>query len=74
MNRRGALLGILAAALFGASTPIAKLLLHDIGPLLLASLLYLGAGVGLTLLRLTAPGSVDASREARLRRADLPWC
>lgn len=38
---------LLSAALFGASTPIAKLLLGEITPLLLASLLYLGSGLGL---------------------------
>jgi drug/metabolite transporter (DMT)-like permease len=42
---------IAAALLFGASTPIAKQLLHDTSPILLAGLLYLGSGVGLGLLR-----------------------
>jgi drug/metabolite transporter (DMT)-like permease len=41
-----------AALLFGASTPLAKLLLGDVPPLLLAGLLYLGSGLGLWLLRL----------------------
>lgn len=41
-----------AALLFGASTPIAKLLLSNIDPWMLAALLYLGSGVGLTLYRL----------------------
>lgn len=41
-----------AAILFGASTPIAKLLLGNIDPWMLAALLYLGSGVGLTLYRL----------------------
>jgi drug/metabolite transporter (DMT)-like permease len=36
-----------SAALFGASTPLAKLLLGEISPLLLASVLYLGSGFGL---------------------------
>ncbi|MEO7067585.1 MAG: EamA family transporter [Rhodanobacter sp.] len=40
-----------AALLFGASTPIAKQLLHDTSPILLAGLLYLGSGVGLGLIR-----------------------
>ncbi|WEN16508.1 DMT family transporter [Rhodanobacter sp. AS-Z3] len=42
---------IAAALLFGASTPIAKWLLHDTSPILLAGLLYLGSGVGLGLIR-----------------------
>jgi drug/metabolite transporter (DMT)-like permease len=41
-----------AALLFGASTPIAKQLLRDISPMLLAGLLYLGSGVGLSIARL----------------------
>ena len=33
-----------AAALFGASTPVAKLLLGQVPPVLLTGLLYLGLG------------------------------
>ncbi|HAU88962.1 MAG TPA: EamA family transporter [Elusimicrobia bacterium] len=48
------LLGLLAAFFFGVSTPLSKALLSDLNPFLLAGLLYLGAGIGLsayTLLR-----------------------
>ena len=38
---------LLGAALFGASTPIAKVLVGEIGPLMLAGLLYAGSGLGL---------------------------
>src|SRR5207302_10511213 len=38
---------LISAALFGASTPLAKLLLGELPPLLLAALLYLGSGLGL---------------------------
>jgi drug/metabolite transporter (DMT)-like permease len=41
-----------AALLFGASTPLAKQLLRDTSPMLLAGLLYLGSGVGLSVGRL----------------------
>lgn len=40
-----------AAALFGASTPLAKALLGQVSPWLLAGLLYLGSGVGLIFIR-----------------------
>ena len=43
---------ISAAALFGASTPLAKLLVGDMSPVLLGGLLYLGSGVGLGLFRI----------------------
>jgi drug/metabolite transporter (DMT)-like permease len=64
---RGAVCGLSAAALFGASAPLSKLLLPDLGPLLMAGLLYLGAGVGLSLYRLFRP----RHREARLGRRDV---
>ena len=47
----GVVAGLAAAALFGAGTPFAKLLLGTIDPWLLAGLLYLGSGVGLGLWR-----------------------
>lgn len=65
---------LLAALLFGASTPLAKLLVGDVAPVMLAGLLYAGSGAGLgawMLLRRFAPARVAA--EAPLRRRDLPW-
>lgn len=51
MFNTGALMALLSAALFGASTPLAKLLLGGgVDPWLLAGLLYLGSGVGLGVL------------------------
>ncbi len=47
----GTAAALLAALLFGASAPLAKLLLARIDPWLLAALLYLGSGVGLWLWR-----------------------
>lgn len=57
-----------AAALFGASTPAAKLLLRDLSPLMLSALLYLGAAIALSAYRLLA----FESREAQITRRDLP--
>ena len=47
--RKGVGAALLAAALFGASTPIAKTLLGDIPPVMLAGLFYAGSGLGLSL-------------------------
>jgi drug/metabolite transporter (DMT)-like permease len=70
----GAPLAILSAALFGASTPFAKLLLGDgVSPWLLAGLLYLGSGVGLGIVQLVRAGGIGIWDEAPLRRGDLPW-
>jgi drug/metabolite transporter (DMT)-like permease len=68
-------LALAAAALFGASTPLAKLLLGELPPVGLAGLLYLGSGVGLLMVRLLrlAVDGVPVAREAPLTRRDLPW-
>lgn len=44
---------LMAAILFGASTPVAKLLLGSVSPWQMAGLLYLGSGIGLSLVRAT---------------------
>lgn len=66
---RGAYLALAAAALFGASAPLAKTLLGSVAPQLLAGFLYLGSGAGLAVVR-AMRGPLD---EAPLRRGDLPW-
>ena len=70
----GAALALASAALFGASTPLAKLLLGGgVDPWLLAGLLYLGSGLGLGLVH-AARGLLGVpAAEAPLRRSDLPW-
>jgi drug/metabolite transporter (DMT)-like permease len=61
-----------AAALFGASTPAAKLLLRDLSPFMLSGLLYLGAAIALSAYRFLP---AFESREARISRRDLsPIC
>jgi len=69
--RRGAAFGLAAAVLFGASAPLSKLLLNDAGPLVLAGLLYLGAGLGLTTAWPFA-GRLRSPAEAPIRRRDIP--
>ncbi|HEX6977968.1 MAG TPA: DMT family transporter [Alphaproteobacteria bacterium] len=69
----GAALALLSAALFGASTPFAKLLVGSVEPWLLAGLLYLGSGLGLAVAQLARHAIGIAPAEAPLRRADLPW-
>lgn len=69
---RGALFALSAAVLFGLSSPLAKRLLSEMSPLMLAALLYLGGGAGLALWRLVTRGKAAKGREARLRRGDWP--
>jgi len=77
MSLKSAAPALVAALLFGASTPLAKLLGADVPPLLLAGLLYLGSGLGLSALllirRVAGPrDGVDGARIGIPRR-DLPW-
>lgn len=69
----GAAFAIASALLFGASTPLAKLLLGGINPWLLAGLLYLGSGIGLAIVHLCRRAVGIPTSEAPLRRANLPW-
>jgi hypothetical protein len=69
----GAPIALASAALFGASTPFAKLLLGGgMDPWLLAGLLYLSAGIGLALMPLAQCSLGRARIEAPLRSKDLP--
>jgi drug/metabolite transporter (DMT)-like permease len=71
-TQRYALLALAAAALFGASTPLAKLLQADIAPALLAGLLYLGSGAGLALVKLALRLGRHAAGPP-LQAGDIPW-
>jgi drug/metabolite transporter (DMT)-like permease len=72
---QGVIHALLAAVLFGASTPLAKTLTGAVAPVMLAGLLYLGSGLGLMIWFVvraaTARNTHDAP--ARLRMPDLPW-
>jgi drug/metabolite transporter (DMT)-like permease len=63
---RGIQAALASALLFGAGTPLAKLLLADVSPFMLAGLLYAGSGVGLGLYRL-------ARRAPRVRPRGREW-
>lgn len=68
MRERGVLAATAAAFLFGAGTPLAKVLLDAVDPWLLAGLLYAGSGIGLFIYRriLRAPAIA-------LARGDAAW-
>lgn len=65
---RGVRAALAAALLFGAGTPLAKLLLRDVDPWMLAGLLYLGSGLGLALYR-----SIVRAPRVRLAPAEAGW-
>lgn len=69
-----ALPALAAALLFGASTPLAKVLVGDMPPLLLAGLLYLGSGVGLAVLLLVRRArDATVGQQMHIPRAEAPW-
>ena len=67
MNRRGLLLVLVAAVLFGASAPAASGLVGEVGPFALAGLLYLGAALAV------APAVVGSSRRAATGSLGEAW-
>jgi drug/metabolite transporter (DMT)-like permease len=69
----GALYGLAAAALFGATVPLAKALLGEVQPFVLAGLFYLGSGFGLAAWRLISVARGGANVESSLKRADFRW-
>jgi drug/metabolite transporter (DMT)-like permease len=75
MNTSAILYALLSAALFGVSTPMAKVLLGSTEPTVLAGLLYCGAGLGVALIRRLARPMLSSSGagETALSRSDLPW-
>ncbi|MBB4515520.1 drug/metabolite transporter (DMT)-like permease [Paraburkholderia fungorum] len=75
-RHNAAFTALLAAALFGATTPLAKTLLRSLSPFMVAGLFYLGSGVGLAIgilfqrLRRTAG---ERENESRIQLAEVPW-
>jgi drug/metabolite transporter (DMT)-like permease len=69
----GAAQALAAAALFGAGAPLAKLLVPTVGPVALAALLYLGAGLALVAVRTRRGDRAGAiAHEAPLSWKDAP--
>ncbi len=67
------LYALASAALFGLSTPAAKMLVGSLHPAVLAGLLYCGAGIGVAVLRRILPSFVSGAPEVPLARSQLPW-
>ena len=69
-TRTPILLALTAAAMFGASVPLAQLLLESVEPVMLAALLYIGGGSAVVAARLVRG---RATGESPLVRRDYPW-
>lgn len=66
-------LAILAAALYGISSPISKLLLVKIPPTLMAALLYIGAGIGALIINSVIRRDRNNQIEAMLTKKEIPY-
>ena len=64
---------IIAATLYGISSPVSKLLLKEVPPTLMASFLYLGAGIGISIIQLIKHKKYKEKTEARLTKQELPY-
>lgn len=73
---KAALTALLAAALFGAATPVAKILLGSLSPFMVAALFYLGSGVGLAaviVMRWFLRTPDQQKNVSRIAGPDVPW-
>lgn len=70
---KGPIYALTAAGLFGASTPLAKMLVGDVNPWLLAGLLYLGSAIGLGLVILFERFFGGPKKRTNIPKSDFPW-
>src|SRR3954462_5490500 len=70
---RGPLFALLAAVLFGLSPPLAKILIGQTNPHLLAGLLYLGSGLGLSIFLLGRRVTHRTSERERITGSEWGW-
>ena len=68
-----AILGaIISAILYAISVPISKILLKEIPPTIMAALLYLGAGIGMSIIDLFRYKTGKVKMEMRLTSKEIP--
>lgn len=64
---------LLAATLYAISSPLSKILLNEIPPVMMAALLYLGAGTGMLVVYLLRKHRSVIKNEAGLSKKDIPF-
>jgi drug/metabolite transporter (DMT)-like permease len=64
---------ILAAALYAISSPFSKILLKEIPATMMAALLYLGAGLGMSVIGLYRNKAGNYVNELKLTKKELPY-
>lgn len=64
---------VLAAALYAISSPVSKLLLVEIPPMMMAAFLYLGAGIGMSVIAFVRSKTQKERTESKLTKKELPF-
>ena len=72
-SRFAVFFAFLAAALYALNSPISKLLLENVPPTMMASFLYLGAGLGMLMVSLFKKVTHRRRTEMHLTKKDLPY-
>lgn len=72
-NKRGIAFAILAAALYAINAPFSKILLEFMPPTLMASFLYVGAGIGMIFIALMRKIKKYEAKELKLTKSELPY-
>ncbi|MDR5751318.1 MULTISPECIES: DMT family transporter [unclassified Caballeronia] len=76
VRHNAAFTALLAAALFGATTPLAKTLLGNLSAFMVAGLFYLGSGLGLAaalLVRRLRRSHRESQQVSRIQLSEVPW-
>ena len=71
--RKGIMMAILAAVLYAVSSPFSKILLNEMPPTLMAGFLYLGAGIGMSLIAVSRKARQVETTEIHLSKAEMPY-
>lgn len=72
MNQQKYILyAMVAALLYALSTPISKVLLNDLSPVFIASLLYLGAGLGMSII-FYVRSKISHKEQNKFTKSQLP--
>jgi len=64
---------ILAAALYAISSPVSKILLEKVPPTMMAGLLYLGAGIGMSIIGFFRYKTGKFKKEMRITKKEMPF-
>ncbi len=72
-KRTAIIYALLAAAFYAVNVPASKFLLSGVGPMTMAALLYLGAGIGIAVMSLAFNLVSKRKEQEKFKKSDLPF-